>query len=442
MRHGRNDRRVRGFATVFVVVAIAIATLVLLSLQSTALRQASAGREALARVRAEWAARAGVEATIAVLEFQTQQGGSVTAWDLFAAMDEVSAGTLDGAEYDIRHTDDRGNERPGVMDAHSRLNVNRMQFDDLMLLPGMTEDVADAILDWIDPDDVPREFGAEAGYYLALPSPYEPRNGPMRTLAELELVRGVRPEQVRGEDWNMNSRLDPNEDDGDLSWPPDSANGILDQGWGAYLTAASIDQSPTPTGQERLYLLDASEAQLVNRITGINPLQARVILDFASQDNARLEDLIARPLPNLASSVPNLGAPAQSVPALTEDQIRKILEECTLHDPNGPPVPGRLNINTVGMETLQYIAGLPVGFADQLVFARNTRPEGFTSVLDLLDIMGPVQVAQYSRLFAVESNTFVVSARGRDVSTGIEVDVVAVIARPRLPVVIYDCTVR
>ena len=37
-----------------------------------------------------------------------------------------------------------------------------------MGLPGMTEDVADAILDWLDTDDEPRELGAEIEYYSGL----------------------------------------------------------------------------------------------------------------------------------------------------------------------------------------------------------------------------------------------------------------------------------
>ena len=45
-----------------------------------------------------------------------------------------------------------------------------------MQMPNMTNDVADAILDWIDSDDNPRQYGAEAEYYLALPQPYRAAN--------------------------------------------------------------------------------------------------------------------------------------------------------------------------------------------------------------------------------------------------------------------------
>ena len=70
----------------------------------------------------------------------------------------------------------------------------------LMGLPGMTDDVADAILDWIDADDNPRPNGAESQYYLGLPLPYVPRNGPPVTIDELLLVRGVTPELLYGLD--------------------------------------------------------------------------------------------------------------------------------------------------------------------------------------------------------------------------------------------------
>ena len=58
----------------------------------------------------------------------------------------------------------------------------------LMAMPGMTDDVADAILDWIDEDDEPREYGAEWDYYAQLQPPYKPKNGPLDTVEELLLV--------------------------------------------------------------------------------------------------------------------------------------------------------------------------------------------------------------------------------------------------------------
>ena len=55
----------------------------------------------------------------------------------------------------------------------------------LMGLPGMTEDVADAILDYLDEDEEPRPYGAEfADYYQQLQPAYKPANGPIATVEQ------------------------------------------------------------------------------------------------------------------------------------------------------------------------------------------------------------------------------------------------------------------
>src|SRR5262245_331513 len=90
--------------------------------------------------------------------------------------------------------------RFGVLDEAAKVNLNALlridpsgktAHDILMKLPNMTEDVANAILDWIDPDDTPRENGAEGETYGALSPAYRPKNGPLDSLDELLLVRGV-----------------------------------------------------------------------------------------------------------------------------------------------------------------------------------------------------------------------------------------------------------
>ena len=52
--------------------------------------------------------------------------------------------------------------------------------------------VSNAILDWLDPDDEVREpGGAEAKYYASLDPPRLPKNGPLDSVEELLLVKGV-----------------------------------------------------------------------------------------------------------------------------------------------------------------------------------------------------------------------------------------------------------
>jgi hypothetical protein len=60
------------------------------------------------------------------------------------------------------------------------------------------EQLADAILDWRDPDDLTRTNGAEADDYEAQGLDYTPSNGPFNLLTELLLVRGVTGELFWG----------------------------------------------------------------------------------------------------------------------------------------------------------------------------------------------------------------------------------------------------
>ena len=60
----------------------------------------------------------------------------------------------------------------GVTDEGGKINLNallqldssgQVAYNMLLTLPNMTEDIANSILDWIDPDDEPRPNGAEIG---------------------------------------------------------------------------------------------------------------------------------------------------------------------------------------------------------------------------------------------------------------------------------------
>ena len=118
----------------------------------------------------------------------------------------------------------------------------------LMALPGMTEDVAEAILDWIDEDDDPRPLGAESEYYTALPTPYEPRNGPLQSVEELLLVRGVTPTLLFGVDANRNGVIDVDEQQ--RFGIGVETSGAL--GWAAYLTVHGAEANKSNDGNPRV----------------------------------------------------------------------------------------------------------------------------------------------------------------------------------------------
>jgi DNA uptake protein ComE-like DNA-binding protein len=159
----------------------------------------------------------------------------------------------------------------GPVDESSKLNLNALPLDNhrrtqsrnrLLALPGMTEAIADAILDWMDEDDEPSEFGAESAWYSTLSPPRLPAQRRMNVLSELLLVRGVTHELLYGEDRNQNGRLDPNENDGARSEPSDNADGKLDRGWSDLITLHSREAGQPAGGSSRINVNRADLSEL------------------------------------------------------------------------------------------------------------------------------------------------------------------------------------
>ncbi|MCK6475509.1 MAG: type II secretion system protein GspK [Phycisphaerales bacterium] len=434
----------RSFVTLVVLWVIVLSSAVLSIVQASSFGQATSGREALARVRAYWAARAGVELQLAVMEAGTQNPDPDDAFTLIEDLDAASAGDLDGATFSIMHSLETG-DYDGPVDAHSKININRMTFDDLMTLPFMTEDVADAILDWIDADEDPNVLGAEAGYYQGLPFPYEPRNAPIQSYQELELVAGVDPWYVRGEDWNLNGILDPSENDGDASPPHDNADGILDAGWSAIITCDSIDGGLSATGEERLNLTEAGESDVAAR-TNVTAEQAKVIVDYVTlESNAVMSDFVRRSLAQLQATIGGAQPGAPRVQSLNDEQLGALLNECTIiRDTAAPPAPGKLNINTCDSQIFEYLPSIDSALADNIMAERDARRQGFVSFAELRSIpgMNNNRLAALYDLVELRSNVFVVTSRGRDTGTGIEVEITTSIDRSTLPARIMSVVIR
>src|SRR6476660_7950622 len=170
-----------------------------------------------------------------------------------------------------------GGIRYGLENESARLNLNTVLLADtvqegnakkiLMGLPGMTDTIADAILDWIDPDDDQRDSGAERDYYTSLDPPYAPRNGPLGSIEELLLVRGVTPALLFGADLNRNGVVDGNEQNLANIDNVDNSNGVLNRGWAAYLTVDSAEANVRPDGKPKIDLnmdkLDELHKQLL-----------------------------------------------------------------------------------------------------------------------------------------------------------------------------------
>lgn len=459
-----------------VIWSVAIAAVIVGAAQVLAFRQAAMGRESIAKVEARWAARAGIEETLAVLEYHTEQPDPSDFRQMFKDLELVADGQLSSGDWQIRHVED-GVEIKGPQDEHAKLNVNNVDRLTLLELSGMTMDVADAIVDWRDTDDNPGMMGAEYDFYVNRGLGYEPRNGPFRSVAELELVAGAFPKYVRGEDQNLNGRLDPNENDGAISEPQDDADGFLDAGWSSALTARSSGSLLGASGQDKLNLKTATPEEMQERF-GVNAEQANALTSFAKGPSAKMEMLLTQDLSTLASGGGNTrtpstgrtptgrnGSPSNNaqlgqetggqsgrsssgapqaggttrIQALDATQLRKLFQEGTL-DAEGQPILGKVNLNTAPPSILRALLPSDPISADAILSLRSASSTGLLALSDLRtsNRISPDSLAAIAPYADTQSYVFTVTSRGRSATTGLEVEITAVIDRSTLPARILE----
>lgn len=284
-RTRRADRG--GFFLVLVLIVIAVATMAVYSFTDLMLAYDESAYLAGDLVQARVNVESGAEQVRLILsqppETRLDFGGTYNNPQMFQAI--TVAGGLDGnpaANFsilapDLTETGSLGGIRFGLQNESARLNINTLTVLEknsaalmpvaalagdeaeamvsdniaislLMTLPGMTEDVADAILDWLDEDDETRALGAESDYYASLPTPYGCANGPIHSVEELLLVRGVAPTLLFGADANRNGVIDPDEQQRfgvSIETP-----GAL--GWAAYLTVHGAEGNKRRDGTPRV----------------------------------------------------------------------------------------------------------------------------------------------------------------------------------------------
>jgi hypothetical protein len=365
-----------------------------------------------------------------------ESGGSYDNPVLFQAInivpdpDPVAAGNFTVLSPAINSDGYTAGIRYGLENESARLNLNALLTADdyaenggrtlLMALPGMTENEADAIMDWIDEDDEPREYGAEYDYYQGLSSPYKPTNGPFNTVEELLLVRGVSPQLLFGADVNRNGMVDAHEQAAlsavqqiaDLTATAESAaenmvSGSLERGWSSYLTLYSQENNLNINGEARINFNEEDLTKLHQDLSAV-----------FSVDVANFVILYRQGLPTAGSSdaIPIPAAAYQVDPTIAaEKEITQILELIGLslegppavdgEDPiiiespwpavgfgsyidhlmdnsstnDNPTIPGRLNINAAPRTLLEGVPGLTSEAIDRIVQERFTDPTQDTS---------------------------------------------------------------
>jgi general secretion pathway protein K len=342
-------------------------------------------------LRCRWACRAGVEKAVAILNEDPRECDDLSeSWsDNDADFNDVS---LDMCNFTVR-----------VIDEAGKLNINTATKNQLMELPNMIEDIADAIIDWRDKNETVDGFGAEGEYYETLAHPYRIRNGPFRTLRELLLVRGVTEELFYGEDTNFNGQLDHNENDGEQTPPNDDANGELDLGWVEYLTCYSYANNTDADGEARVNINQGSQSSLESSL-GISSSHARWIVDNRTHNS--IGDLIN----NNSPKEPQEGNSnsAQPLDMLTFGSIADMITVG-----NTDKTDGLVNINTASDIVLSALFGggeSGLQLAEDVIAYRKEHLYGMESIADVLQD-GGMSVSDFKKiadLITVRSDVYTI----------------------------------
>ena len=292
-----------GFFLVVVLVVVAVATLAAYSFTETMLAYDEATHLASDRVQTRAAAESGIEMTRRILAQPTESrdasGGVQNNAMLFqgitvvAPADDGRAVNFSIVAPGMDETGRLAGVRFGLQNESAKLNVNALialeESSDLLMpamavasalggdtaggllesaggldaaasgemslaqsllmtLPGMSIDIADAILDWLDEDEEPRPYGAELEYYTTLPTPYAPKNGPIESVEELLLVRGVTPQLLFGVDANRNGVVDAGEQQMSMV----DIGSMSSLGWASFLTVHGQEANRRRDGTPRI----------------------------------------------------------------------------------------------------------------------------------------------------------------------------------------------
>ncbi|MFT5527107.1 MAG: type II secretory pathway component PulK [Pirellulaceae bacterium] len=310
-------------------------------------------------------------------------------------------GSLAGARY-------------GLEDESSRLNLNTLLAaeeqtaeagrDLLMALPGMTFEIADSILDWIDIDDGARDYGVESDYYGTLNPPYACKNGPLDTVEELLLIRGVSPQLLFGRDINRNGTVDAFEMMSQSTSDTTVTTNVdmTDRGWSGYLTLHSLEKNFSAQGFARIDVNQEDLASLYEELdTVFSSEWANFIVAYrqfgpatnssgnaVSASSIKIDTSVAAST-SLFQVLDLIGAQVQ-VPAEGDNEPKTLrspfaeeigamglylpllMDNITIN--SSETIPGRININQAPYELLLGIPGITEEIVEQIIQEREYEP--------------------------------------------------------------------
>lgn len=215
MRRRLNPRDNGGVALILALVVILLLTVLVVEFAFETHVEASLATNRDSSFEAYLAARSAVAEGIGMLATDLLE----TTMNAEPEYDSFWDPTPWAAGIDIKPLNDAF-MRASITDEYGKINLNALLQPDgsggvienawliealriflYMRDPEMAEDPVDAILDWLEPPDMDgsRPGGVDPSYYEALENPYPAKRGPMDSVEELLLVKGMTPRLYFGD---------------------------------------------------------------------------------------------------------------------------------------------------------------------------------------------------------------------------------------------------
>lgn len=194
IHHVRRPRATqRGIAFLLVLWVVAMLSVLLGSFALVARTENLQARHLFDSTQARYAAEAGLNLAV----YELRKNDPLQRW------------VGDGRPYTFGYGDAeievRINDDSGKLDLNAIANGDAQMLVRLFTSHGVPQDhaeaLADAVADWVDPDDDTRPNGAEIAQYKAAGLSYGPRNAPFDTISELQ--------QVLGMNYELYTKLEP-----------------------------------------------------------------------------------------------------------------------------------------------------------------------------------------------------------------------------------------
>ena len=377
LRLNRSRQRGAIFITALGIIVI-LSGLVLVFAQDMR-TEAIGSANRMAYIRADAVERGAEQWVLAQVE--ASPGDASTITETPAEAIQISSGSAGGSGggyfWLLRPNPDNDQQYDfGITDESGKLNVNVATQQQLLMFPNMTQEAADAIVDWHDTAGA----GGTDALYASLPDAYVAKHADFETVEELMLVDGVTPQMMYGNDRNRDGVVDDAErtagaasGTGSMFSSGDSA----DRGLIHYLTAYSSEP----------------DTRLNVDNTG-NSTQFRTLLTSAGIDAARASTIVSTWL----SQRPRRGyrtlATLNSVLRLRDPEIKVIADKVKFANRTAPL--HRMNVGTASRDAMMTL-GLDESDVDKLINSRDSADTstiawvfdalGTAKALNLVDII-------------------------------------------------------